>query len=85
MDTPEQVTQPEAALYALSLEEFCTELSSRDRRPEMVYAFSQDEKRNGRLRDMPDAYQDRFRAFVGREVAPNPAPVRIQRPVRKFR
>lgn len=56
------------ATYPVTIDEFCRDLSKSDGRPEMVYAFSKDEMRNGRIKDMPENYSARYAAFCGRKV-----------------
>lgn len=59
---------PAPVAFPLSVHEFCAELSAKDKRPEMIYAFSKDEERNGRQRDLAASYQTRFEAFCGRPL-----------------
>lgn len=64
--TPAPVTPK---TFPLTIEEFCTELSKTDKRPEMIYAFSKDEMRNGRVRDTAENFQSRYVAFGARVPA----------------
>jgi len=48
----------------VTLTEFCTRLSEKVRRPELISAFEFVERRAGRVKDAPDAYQARFDAFL---------------------
>jgi hypothetical protein len=55
--------------FPVLVDEFCTDLSAHDRRPELIYAFSKDEKRKGHLRDTAANFQARFAAFASRTPA----------------
>lgn len=48
----------------LSLGEFCTRLSSADRRVELIGGFEHAERIAGRLRDVSTAFMVRFTAFA---------------------
>lgn len=52
--------------FPVTVEEFCTDLSTKDKRPELIYAFSKDEIANGRLRDMAENFQSRYVDFGNR-------------------
>jgi hypothetical protein len=69
-----KATQPEAASvpaqpvepaeYPLTLEEFCSRLSTTDKRVELIGAFAHEEIRAGRIKGLASEYEARFRAFV---------------------
>ena len=48
----------------LTLSEFCTRLSEKVSRPELLGGFEFVERRAGRIKDVESAYQARFDAFV---------------------
>lgn len=48
---------------ALTLDEFCTRLSARDRRVELIGAFASTERRAGVVKDVESAFAARFAAF----------------------
>lgn len=55
-----------AAATPMSLNEFCTELSGRDRRVELIAAFAHIERAAGRHHDTRAAYAGRFAAVGSR-------------------
>ena len=59
-DTPVATTQEPR----LTLSEFCTRLSEKVSRPELLGGFEFVERRAGRIKDAESAYQARFDAFV---------------------
>lgn len=63
---PEEVAQPES--FPVTLDEFCTRLSTTDNRVEMIGAFNADEKRSNRVKDTESKYRERFGKFCKREV-----------------
>ncbi|HCE08545.1 MAG TPA: hypothetical protein DEQ40_08085 [Oxalobacteraceae bacterium] len=65
---PKIATVADAAPTAFpqTVHDFCVELSDKDKRPEMIYAFSKDEERNGRVRDLAVNFQSRYATFCGR-------------------
>jgi len=52
-----------AAAAKVALDEFCTELSTTDRRVEMIGAFHSMERRAGRTVDTSVGYRARYEAF----------------------
>lgn len=52
--------------FPLSLTEFCTRLSSIDRRVELIGAFNSEEANAGRSTDVESAYTERFAQFINR-------------------
>lgn len=52
--------------FPVTVDEFCSDLSRSDKRPELIYAFSKDEISNGRHRDMAENYSARFADFANR-------------------
>lgn len=50
--------------FPLSVEEWCTQLSATDRRPELIGAFASVETRAGRGRALPSAYAKRYAEFI---------------------
>lgn len=52
----------------LTLTEFCTRLSEKVKRPELLGGFEFIERRAGRIRDTADAFQARFDTFVNTPV-----------------
>lgn len=61
---PVQVEAPQA--FDLTVDEFCARLSATDRRPELIYAFSRDELRAGRVKDSTANFTSRFASFANR-------------------
>ncbi len=59
---PAQITEP--GEFPLTLEEFCSRLSTTDKRVELIGAFAHDETRAGRIKGLASEYEARFRAFV---------------------
>lgn len=63
-DTPTADAAADAAPdIALTLDEFCTRLSARDRRVELIGAFASTERRAGVVKDVESAFAARFAAF----------------------
>lgn len=58
------VADDEKTEFPLSVEEWCTQLSATDRRPELIGAFASVETKAGRGRDLPSAYAKRYDAFT---------------------
>lgn len=50
--------------FPLTLEEFCTRLSTTDKRVELIGAFAYTEKQAGRNKDVESGYAKRFTAFI---------------------
>lgn len=69
IDDADPATEAAPASFPLTLDEFCAELSKTDKRPELIYAFSKDEQRQGRNRDTADNFRARFVAFGKRVPA----------------
>ncbi|MDP3327202.1 hypothetical protein [Parvibaculum sp.] len=67
---PATVETPASApeTFPKTVDEFCAELSVSEKRVELIYAFSQDEKNNGRVKDMAENYRSRFEAFATKPV-----------------
>lgn len=63
-DTVAEQAAAEPAEFPLSVEEWCTQLSATDRRPELIGAFASVEAKAGRGRDLPSAYAKRYGAFI---------------------
>lgn len=65
-NTPEPVSAeaPAASDFPLSLDEFCTRLSSTDKRVELIGAFHHVEKVAGRVQDTSGNFAARFEAFA---------------------
>jgi hypothetical protein len=59
--------EPETAA-PIPLGEFCSSLSSHDKRVELIAGFHSDELRENRLHDVESAYRERFAAFADRPV-----------------
>lgn len=57
-------TTGEQAEFPLTLSEFCTRLSSDDRRVELISAFAAIETKAGRVKDTETNFKARFVAFV---------------------
>ena len=55
----------EPGAFQVSIDEFCTRLSSGDNRVEMIGAFHAQEKSAGRKSDTEAAYKARFIKFCG--------------------
>lgn len=64
---PATTEAAEPSGFPMTLDEFCTQLSSVDRRVELIGAFHNTEKRAGKLKDLEQAYSARYKAFC---VAP---------------
>ena len=56
------------AAQDVTLTEFCTRLSSSDRRVEMIAGFEHSEKAEGRIKDAESAFVSRYAAFVNKPV-----------------
>lgn len=54
--------------FQMTLAEFCTQLSAKDRRVEMIGAFEHVERRAGNLRDSQDAFMSRYNAFCNKPM-----------------
>lgn len=50
--------------FPLTIDEFCTSLSQKDRRVEMIGAFHGSERRAGRIKDTRSAYGARYNDFI---------------------
>ena len=48
----------------LSLQEFCTRLSVKDSRVELISGFEMNERLAGRLKDTDSAYNGRYQEFI---------------------
>lgn len=59
---------PVADVQPLTLQEFCTRLSSKDKRVEMIGAFHYSETFAGIVKDTEAAFSSRFAAFVTKPV-----------------
>ena len=54
--------------FPLTLDEFCTQLSTTDKRVESIGAFYATEKAAGRTKDTAPAYSGRFAAFLNQPM-----------------
>lgn len=54
--------------FALSLDEYCTQLSQTDTRVEMIGGFYNTEKKSGHTKDTAEAFAQRFAAFAAMPV-----------------
>lgn len=62
--TPEQAAANEGpASFELTLDEFCTRLSSTDKRVEMIAGFHYVEKQAGRVKATEEAFAKRYADF----------------------
>lgn len=61
-DTVDLTASPDA--FELSLDEFCTRLSAKERTVELIGGFHATELAAGRIKDSADAFDSRFRSFV---------------------
>lgn len=61
-----QAASPAAEVtdFALTLDEYCTRLSGRDNRVELIGAFYAYEVRNGHVSDVESAFESRYVAFA---------------------
>jgi hypothetical protein len=59
----------ETAEFEQTLDEFCAQLSSGDRRVELIGGYHATERAAGRIKDLPSAYAARFTSFVTAPVA----------------
>lgn len=59
-----QAVQAESQSFAVSLSEFCENLSITDGRTEMIGAFFRDESKAGRENDLATAFHTRFVKFT---------------------
>jgi hypothetical protein len=66
-DAAASVADTAPTVFPLTVGEFCSQLSSSDKRPEMIYAFSKDEERQGHIRDFATNFQSRYVSFCGRK------------------
>ena len=66
----EKVAEPvvEQSDFPLTLDEFCTQLSTTDKRVESIGAFYATEKAAGRTKDTAPAYSGRFAAFLAKPM-----------------
>jgi len=62
----QQVTAPPAE--RISIDEFCAQLSTGDKRVELIGAFHAAEKRAGRTSDTEAAFRARYQAFINKPV-----------------
>lgn len=66
VETPAVQQEPDG--FPLTLDEFCTRLSAKDRRVEMIGGFHSDEKRAGRIMDTEAAFLSRYHQFISKPV-----------------
>lgn len=64
----EQASSPSAAAEKVTLEEFCTRLSTSDRRVELIGGFHASEAAAGHIKDAESEFHARFNAFVNKPV-----------------
>jgi len=64
----ESLPEPIATPEQVSLDHFCSELSTTDRRVEMVNSFYRIEQRKGHLSDTVDGFQACFNQFITQPV-----------------
>lgn len=50
----------------VTLDEFCTRLSMKDKRVELIGGYHADEKRNGSVKDSEENFKKRFELFIKR-------------------
>jgi len=55
--------QPVEDSYALTLDEFCKQLSTKDKRVSLIGGFYASEKSSGKLKDTVANYSARYQAF----------------------
>lgn len=60
--------EAQAAAPELTLDEFCTRLSMKDKRVELIGAFHFTEKAAGKIKDAESAFEERFAAFATKPV-----------------
>lgn len=56
--------QPDESGFPLTLDEFCTQLSSKDKRVALIGGFHHTEKANGTIKDTVAAFTARYEAFI---------------------
>lgn len=56
--------QPDENSYPLTLDEFCTQLSSKDKRVAMIGGFHHTESKAGTIKDTVAAFTARYEAFI---------------------
>ena len=56
--------QPDETGYPLTLEEFCTQLSSKDKRVALIGGFHHTETAAGTIKDTVAAFTTRYEAFI---------------------
>lgn len=56
----------QGAEIPLSLDEFCTRLSSTDRRVEIIGGFHSEEAKSGNTKDVESAFLARFNEFINK-------------------
>lgn len=59
---------PVEAPEHVTLDEFCTRLSTSDKRVELIGGFHFSEKSAGRIKDAESEFQKRFTAFITKPV-----------------
>jgi hypothetical protein len=52
----------------VSLDDFCKKLSLKETRYSLISAFHLNQKKAGKLRDTPSAYQGRFEKYINTPV-----------------
>lgn len=68
---PVKTTEPASeknTVEAVTLDEFCTRLSTRDKRVELIGGFHFTETKANHAKDLEANYQARFDAFVNKPV-----------------
>ena len=63
-----QSSTPTAGAIPLTLDEFCTRLSARDKRVELIGAFHFTEKQAGTVKDFESSFQARFDTFSTKTI-----------------
>lgn len=64
MEDNDSNSQPVPDSFPLTLDEFCTRLSLKDKRVEMIGAFNAMERHAGHVKDTEVAYQTRYNDFL---------------------
>lgn len=64
--TEDVAAAAEPTEFPLTIDEFCAQLSSTDRRVELIGGFHAEERAAERFKDLASAYAARFTTFVGR-------------------
>lgn len=60
--------KPVVETITVSLNEYCTRLSEKVIRPELIGAFASTERAAGKVSDTPENFQARYNSFINKPV-----------------